>query len=148
MIPVKATSSVGTCMAFSTVAPATETAADYAALTWLDWEAVINIGAVGGTDDISKHTPVCDGIVQKVHGPRDNGTQNMDALYDGTHPAQILIRQAYLNRDIIYARMTLATGDVVYYPVIVTAAPIEPGSASDALMIKPILEVTGAIIDG
>jgi len=44
-------------------------------------------------------------------------------------------------------RMTLATGDVYYYIVIVTSSPITPGSASDSLMIKPTLELTSGIVD-
>lgn len=144
---IEAISSIGTCVAFSDVLPATEDQAGYEALTWVDWPAVLNYGDVGGTDDITKITPVCDGIVQKIYGPRDNGTQNMDALYDGKDPAQILVRTAYLNRERVAVRLTLATGDVIYYIAIVSAAPIAAGGASDALMIKPIIEITSEIVD-
>ena len=147
MAIVNAVSSVGTCMAFSAVLPADETQADYEALTWLDWEGITQYGDLGGSDDISNVTPVCDGVVQKIHGPRNNGTQNVEALYDGKHPAQILVTAAYTDRERIAVRLTLATGDVLYYIVIVTSAAITPGSASDVLMIKPTLDITSSIVD-
>ena len=147
MAIINAVSSVGTCMAFSAVLPAAEDQASYEALTWLDWEGITQYGDLGGSDDISKVTPVCNGTVQKIHGPRDNGTQAVEALYDAKHPAQILVRTAYMDRERVAVRLTLATGDVLYYLAIVTSAAITPGSASDVLMIKPTLDITSSIID-
>ncbi len=147
MAIVQGISSVGSCLGFSAVLPADEQLATYAALTYTPWEAITQIGDLGGVDDVSKVTPVCDGIVQKIHGPRDNGTQNMEALWDKDHAGQLLIRAAYPNRTRIAVEMTLADGATLYYIAIVTAAPITPGSASDILMIKPTLEITSSIVE-
>ena len=147
MITVEALSSVGTCIAFSDVLPATEVIADYAALTWIDWEPVTNFGDLGGVDEVSKVTPVCSGIVQKVHGPRDNGTQNLEALWDRDHPAQLLVRTAYDQRDRVAVRLTLSDGHILYYVGIITSASVTPGTASDSLMIKADLEITSPIIE-
>ena len=147
MVIVEALSSVGTCIAFSDVLPDTNDAAGYGALTFVDWEAVTNYGDLGGTDEVSKVTPVCDGIIQKVHGPRDNGTQNLEALWDRDHPAQLLVRTAYDQRDRVAVRLTLSDGHILYYVGIITSASVTPGTASDSLMIKADLEITSPIIE-
>ena len=148
MAIVTAISSVGTCMAFSSALPGDELPATYAALTWIEWEGITTFGDLGGTDDVAKVTPVCSGVTQKIHGPRDNGTQNMDALYDSAHAAQILVKNAYDVRSRVAVRLTLPNADVLYYIAIVTSAAITPGSASDALMMKPTLDITSDIVEG
>lgn len=144
---VNGVSSIGSCMAFSaTLAADPKGATEYAALTWTDWAGITEMGDLGGTDDIQTVTPVCDGIVQKIHGARDNGTQNMEALFDDTDAGQIIIQAAYDNRTKVAVRLTLATTTIFYYEGIVTSAAASPGNAGTILMIKPTVAITSNIV--
>ncbi|MFM7009322.1 MAG: hypothetical protein ACKO0Z_08355 [Betaproteobacteria bacterium] len=138
--------SAGTCISFSATAPATQTAAGYAALTWTVNADVINYGDIGGSYNVVENTPICSGVKEKQLGSFDPGTLDITASYDPSNAAHTILKAAFAGKTKVSVKIVYATADIEYFQAFVTAMPKTVGGADDILQIKTSLLLTTTIV--
>lgn len=123
-------SALGSSIAISATAPATQDQAGYEAVTYTAIAEVTDIPAFGDTFATITHSPLAgDGIVQKFKGSNDPGTIGVAMAVDNSDPGQILLTTALSNRNDLYTfRVTLGNGDDYYFQGRVHSRPVSPGT--------------------
>lgn len=140
-------SSIGSCMAFDTNAPATQDQAGYEALAWTPSGEVTNIGDIGPENEVITFNTVCDGVVNKRMGATNYGSQSLEIAFDIDNPAQVILRNAAASKEAISVRETLGSGDIMYYRAYVGSFKTMVGGSSDYLRASVSLEIDSAIVD-
>ncbi|MCP5006165.1 MAG: hypothetical protein GY941_19825 [Planctomycetes bacterium] len=140
-------SSIGSCISVSATAPATDDAAGYAALTWVDSNEATQIGDVGPENEVITFNTVCNGVVNKRMGATNFGQQTIELAFDFDNAAQVIIAAASISKAKIYIRETLSSGDIIYYGGYVASYKTQVGSSSDFLRAAISFEVDGAPVE-
>ena len=138
--------STGTCVAVSSVAPATDDAAGYAALTWTEnWQEVTSYGNVGPSAALTEYKTVCNGEVHRRPASKDYGTMSISAANVETDENQILLQNAIDATPVspVYVRLTLSTGAIRYFKAFPGSLQDEIGDADSMLMTTVELAVDG-----
>ena len=141
------TSSIGSCMAFSAAAPATEDAAGYAAATWTASTEVESIGEIGPENEVITFKTVCDGLTHKRLGATDYGSQSIVLLFDSGNAAQGILSSGARNKTKVWCRETLATGDVFYYGSYVAKTKVAVGGSGDMIKMNTDLAIDGVVVE-
>lgn len=125
-------SGIGAIYSISAAEPATYDAAGFAALTFTEVGEVISIGAFGGTAEVLTQAPVKTGIINKVKGSRNYGSQ---AIQFGkqTDAGQALLSAGFDGAaadDVHSIKIAYADGTVRYFTGLVASYEFQEISAS------------------
>lgn len=142
-----AITSAGTSAALSLNAPAAQDEAGYTALTYTELGGVESIAAFGPTSAVNSYQPLA-GPVEKHKGPPNYGSLQIPVAIDKADAGQALIRLLAdpANNDLGTFRVRYPNGDKRYFRGRVFGAPETPGSATNLLMMTPIIEINTAIV--
>lgn len=121
--------SVGTLLAISAGAPATNDAAGFAALSWTTIGEITNVGELAQQWGMAEHTPVDTGRVEKYKTTRNAGSQTFELGLDTDDAGQILAKAAMLATGNYSFRQTMPNGDIYYSRGLVTNFSSTPGDA-------------------
>ena len=140
---------IGTCLSFSTVAPADPIlVSDWAGLAWTGAAELIGIGEIGGERSVSSYTRLCDGSVVKSLGGIDNGQQSITLAFDPADAGQTILTDAFKNASSqsVWVKETLSNGHIFYYQAEVSKSKV---SAVGGEIVKwnGNLEVSGDILE-
>lgn len=138
--------SAGTCISFSSAAPATQAAAGYAALTWAAYADVISYSEIGGAYNVVEITPVCSGVKEKQLGSFDPGTLDVTANFDSSGAAYGILKTAFAAKTKVSVKITYSSAEIEYFQAFITTMPKTVGGADDILQIKSSLLLTTAIV--
>lgn len=133
---------------------ATDTAAEYAALTWVPIEQVQNIGEFGDEAAAITFDDVGDGRTKKLKGNRNAGTIALACGWDPLATGQIAVRAAE-KTSFDYAFKIEAndkldsndTNSIFYFHAKVASARRVQGGANDVVMMNANLDVTTEILE-
>lgn len=107
--------SAGTLLSISAAAPASFTAAGYAALTYTPIGEIVDPGEFGRKYAVVTHTPVGTRGTQKFKGSFNEGAMNLQMGLDTADAGQILL-QAAVNSDAPHSfKVTLPSGAIFYF---------------------------------
>lgn len=125
----------GSKVYLSSALPATNDAAGYGALTWVVVGEVTEIGNIGSTVSMTEHTPLADGVVQKLPGSINNNALDMPVAFDADDAGQDLARTALYGRDPVSVKVELpdANGTKFYSVGYVAGFPVNIGNADAVL---------------
>lgn len=123
----EAFTSAGTTIAISAAAPATVTAAGYAALTYTEIGEITDGGAIGRTYNMVDHAPLGKRGKVKIKGSYDDGTMTIQAAYAPGDPGQALVETALDDDDFYSFEVTFQDGTIKYCSAQVTSAPVNVG---------------------
>lgn len=140
--------STGSKVSVSAAAPGTVDVAGYDLVTWTEWTEVTQIGDIGPTSNILKYNTVGDGLVNKRAGSKDYGAMAMEAAYDATNAAQIIIQAAVDTVPVpaISVKIELPTTEILYMQAYPTELKTKIGGADSILMAGVNIEVDGSVI--
>lgn len=143
--------SAGTNVYISAGVPATYDAAGFGALTFTEIEEVTNIGAIGATRAVVKHTTLSDGIVHKRKGSTDYGEMSLTMGRVITDAGQALVLAAVASNASYAFKITLQDSTNLFFQGQVTSYPITIGgndsvvtSEVSVALDQPIVEVAPA----
>lgn len=131
----------GSCLAISAIVAATKDQAGYEALTFTDSNEVTSFGSVGPTNNVIKYDTVCDGLVNKRMGTTDNGNMQATIAWDTKNGAQIIFWAKVHDKTKFSVRITLSSGDVIYFDAYVSSMPVDLGGSGDIIRSGINLEV-------
>ena len=69
---------------------------------------------------ITEHNPIGDRNLQKLKGTRDNGSQDLTLGFDSVDAGQVVMQAALLSDSNYHFKIRLKSGDIIYYPGLVT----------------------------
>lgn len=119
----------GTCLSVSAVAPATNDAAGFAALTYTQVGELESIGEVNVTHATSSFTNLCTGKTSVNKGAEEAVTVAIGCALDRDDAGQTLMTAARKSLTAIYSfKVAEANGDVVYFRGQVMSERITGGS--------------------
>lgn len=75
------------------------TAADFAAISWIEVSDWTQAGSLGDTQEVISQTVISVGRVRKIKGTRDGGTMENTFLPNGTDPGQQKFKEATKSRS-------------------------------------------------
>lgn len=120
--------------------PATEDAAGYAALDYVEVGCVEDLGSFGPTRNQTEFTCLGDGIIQRLPGAVDNGQLEMTIAYDDTTVAFPLLADAVENGLTYYFKIELpnkqnetGTNAIWYFGGKVTANAVNVAGADEVV---------------
>ena len=132
---------------------ATDTAAEYAALTWVEIGDVVSYGEFGATFEEIVHQPINDGETYRFKGTRNNGSLSLGL---GRAPADagqaLLIAHAETYVDYPF-RVTLndapdgGTGTTMYFPGKVMSYTTNVPSSNSIVGSTCTIGISGKIIE-
>ena len=135
-------------MTKTTTPPATNDAAGYAALEYVEVGCVTELGTFGPTANQVEFTCLNDGILQRLGGAIDNGQLEMTIAYDDTTEAFPLLADAVYNRQTYYFKIELPnkqneTGDnaIWYFAGKVTANAVNVAGADEVVTTTTTITV-------
>ncbi len=146
------TAQVNTGMLIALVAgvPATEDAAGYAALTYINVGEVTSIGAYGSTTDVITHMPLATGRVEKFKGFTNNGSIAMDMARDAADLGQIALSSGAdgANKNAQHSfKVTYPSGDIDYFQARIFGYSKNPGGANSIVSASTSVEVNSDIVE-
>ena len=121
--------SVGTLLAISAGAPATNDATGFAALTYTTIGEITNAGELAQQWGMAEHVPLSNGLTEKYKTTRNAGTQTFELGLDTDDAGQILAKAAMLSTANYSFKQTMPNGDVYYSRGLVTNFSSTPGDA-------------------
>lgn len=143
------TTAAGSTLAICATLPATEDAAGYGALTWIEIGQIEKLGAIGATYAKVEFKPL-KGPVQKHKGSVDYGSLQPSMALDESDAGQTLMRTAADDATSkLYAfRVTYSTGDKRYFQGRVFGMPENTENADSILMANPTVEISTKTVPG
>lgn len=138
-------SSNGSCIAFSATAPATDNVAGYNALTWTPAAEAESIGALSGKTSIIETNLVCNDEAVVRLGATKYDPQSIKLLFHSANPAQQILFTAFNNKEPIWCKETLSTGeeDAFGYKAYVSEFAIGELTAGGMISVTVSLAITG-----
>ena len=142
-------SGIGAIISIDAAEPATYDEAGFAALTYDEIGEAISIGAYGGTAEVLTQTPVKTGIVKKVKGSKNYGSQ---AVQFGviTDAGQTALQAGFdgANSSVIHSvKVEYDDGVVRYYTALVTSYEYQEVSSSSFVNASSTLELNNSIVE-
>lgn len=136
---------------FSIVAgePATYDDTGFAALTYAEVGEVISIGAFGGTAEVLTQTPVKSGVIKKVKGSKNYGSQTIQ-FGKQTDDGQAALQAGFDGAnefDTHSIKLEYSDGVVRYYTGLVSSFEFQEFSASAFVNTACTIEINNAIVD-
>ncbi|WP_209047455.1 hypothetical protein [Rhizorhabdus histidinilytica] len=140
-------SASGTTFALSATLPATESAADYAALPWVEVGGIEKLGAIGPVSAKIEFQPLV-GAKQKHKAGVDYGTLQPNLLLDDDDAGQALFRMAAdpKNNDLFASRTIYPSGAIRYSQGKAFGWPENVDGADSALTVSPAFELCKEIV--
>ena len=148
MAQSQGTASLGSYLSFSSVLPADEAAATYAALTYVESDEETSLGDFGGTSEVITYNTIKNGLVNKRLGATDSGQMAAEFAFVSSNAGQQLLQTAAKTKQAIAVRETLSSGDIFYYIAYVSNAIVSVGDSSTITMLKCNFEITSEIVEG
>lgn len=141
------TTAAGSELAICATLPATEDAAGYGALVFVEIGQIEKIGAIGATFSKVEFKPL-KGPVQKHKGSVDYGSLQPSMAMDESDAGQTLMRTASDDATSkLYAfRVTYPTGAKRYFQGRVFGMPENTDGADSILMANPTVEISSKIV--
>lgn len=137
--------SAGTKLAISAAAPASLTAAGYAALTYTEVGKVESIGAFGAVTEEVTFQPLR-GARESHKGGTNFGTLSPSMAYDELDAGQTLLRTAADDATALYAfEVTYPSGAKRFFRGRVFGFPENVGAANAMLMANPSIGISTAV---
>ena len=92
---------------------------------------------------------LADGATRKFKGGFDNGTVQMEFLFDSADAGQTLIEAAETSTSTYYWKIGLPSGEEFYFAALVTSVKRVIGGPNDALMLRCTVEIDHrSIVEG
>lgn len=142
-------SGIGAIYSISAAEPATYDDTGFAALTYTEVGEVISIGPFGGTAEVLTQTPVKTGIVKKVKGSVNYGSQ---AIQFGkqTDAGQALLSAGFdgaAEADIHSVKIEYVDGVIRYFTGIITSYEFQEISSSSFVNGASTVELNNKIVE-
>lgn len=135
------TTAAGSKLAICAALPATEDAAGYAALTYVNVSRIEKWGGIGASFAKVDFKPLS-GPVEKHKGSVDYGSITPSLAVDRGDAGQTLMRTAAREKVKLFAfRVSYPTGDIRYFQGRVMGMPENVEGADSILMANPTIEV-------
>lgn len=137
------TTAAGSTLAICAALPATEDAAGYGALTFVEIGQIEKLGAIGATYNKVEFKPL-KGPVQKHKGSVDYGSIQPSMAMDETDAGQALMRTAAddATSKLYSFKVEYPTGAKRYFQGRVFGMPESPDNADSILMANPTVEIS------
>ena len=140
-------SSIGSCMAFCAGPPPALSLAALKGLVYVGSEEVVNIGDVGGENEVISYNTVCNGRKNKRMGATDSGQQALELAFNPREGAQQIVTDAYKTKQPVSVREELATGDVLFYVAYVSSNKTLVGGSGDYIRKSVNLEIDSEVFE-
>lgn len=108
------TISIETTIAHAVGEPATENAAGYEALTWVEVGEVVSIGEYGDTSEDVAVTKLKDGRTEHFNGAKDGGEMPVTCVREAADAGQVLVEANANTNQTVSTRITDPNGDIEY----------------------------------
>ena len=136
------------------VTSATDTAVEYAALTWLEIGEVENLGDFGDTANIINFTALAAARVRKLKGSRDAGELSLVCGNDPVDVGQVALI-AYEKTKFVYAFKIEAadkpnpagTNSIFYFRALVNSAALSMGEADSVIKRNFNLPIDSEVVE-
>lgn len=135
-------------------AAATDTAAEYAALTWVEVKPVTNLGDFGDEAQSITVDVVGEGRTRKLKGTRNAGEMAVTCAWDALDPGQIAVRAAEktpfaydFKLEANDAADSNDTASTFYFGALVRSARRTQGGPNDVVSMAMTLDVTTEILE-
>lgn len=142
--------SVGTVVAVSSALPATYDSTGYAALTFSSVGELQELPEFGAEQALATHTPLATGIVEKRGGSVDFGEVTLPIALTGTDAGEGVLQTksegAVTSDKRASFKVTLPTGDVLYFVGLVRSFTRSVGNADAIAMASSIVSITSAVV--
>lgn len=142
-------SSAGSKLFMAAGQPATEDAAGYNALTWVEVKEVTDIGMIGPEAATINHNPVGENVTYKLVGSINNGALDVKGARAPSDPGQALLiaaqKLANVNRYSVQVR--LADNTKIFSGVLVTSYKTSVGGQSQITGFESKMEISGGIVE-
>lgn len=135
-------------------AAATDTSAEYGALTWVEVKSVTNLGDFGDEASAITVDLVGEGRTRKLKGTRNAGEMAVTCAWDALDPGQIAVRAAE-KESFAYSFKLEAndkadandTSSIFYFGALVRSARRTQGGPNDVVSMAMNLDVTTEILE-
>ena len=137
--------SLETSLGISAAAPADFTIAEYRKLTFTTATEAINIGEFGREYNVVTALNLAEGATRKFKGSYNNGSLNMELLFDSEDAGQGVFEAASIDRKPYYFRVRFPGGtgaEEFFFEALVTSAKRMVGGPDDALKMRINVEIT------
>lgn len=113
--------SVGTVLSVSAALPATYNDAGFSALTWTDVGEVTALGEFGGEAQISSHTPMATGTINKLKGSLDFGRMSIALGKDISDAGQIILDAGFdgINEYLSHSFRVVDSQETLYFTAVI-----------------------------
>ncbi|MBW6531940.1 hypothetical protein KZ820_14455 [Sphingomonas sp. RRHST34] len=141
------TTAAGTAFAISATTPASQDAAGYGALTFVEIGQVEKLGTIGAAFAKVEFQPL-KGPKQKQKGSADFGSLQPSMAFDADDAGQSLLRAAADDGSSkLYSfRVTFPTGAIRYFLGRVFGAPENVDGADSIIMSMPTVEINSRVV--
>lgn len=117
----------------------------YEALTFTDCGEVVSIGEFGREYTVVRVNNLASGATRKFKGSYDQGTIQLDLLFDSADAGQTLLEAASVSTAKYAFKVGLpgtgAAGEEFYFQALVTSLKRIVGGPDDAVMLRATLEL-------
>ena len=111
-----------------------------------------NVGEYGREYNVVRVVNLADGATRKFKGSYDNGTVQVETLFDSSDPGQSLLEIAEKSTATFAFRVSLpggASAEDFYFEGLVTSVKRIPGGPDDAIMLRVTVEIDHrSIVEG
>ena len=143
-------SSVGTVVAVSAALPATYNEAGYEALTFTSVGELQELPEFGAEQALATHTPLATGIVEKRGGSVDYGEVTLPIALTGVDAGEGILQaksdSAVTADKRATFKVTLPTGEALYFVGLVRSFTRNVGNADAIAMASSIVSITSAVL--
>lgn len=135
------------------------TISQFEALSWVEVGSIETIPQFGPTYNVTKYTPIADGLTRKKKGARDNGDPELVCFLDNLDVGQMAMLAAVPNKAAFAFKMVVpdappeidegevTTPSVYYFLAYVTGATNEVGSADNIQRRRFGLAITTDVLE-
>lgn len=140
------TTGAGSSLAISAASPATQDAAGFAALTYVEIGDIERLGSFGASTDVITFQPL-KGPVQKHKGPTNYGTLQPSVAHNDEDAGQALLRTASEDATDLYSfKVIFPDGAIRYFQGRVFGYPESVDGATSMVMANPTIEISTAVV--
>ena len=134
---------LGTTFSISERVPSTYDAAGYKGLTFTQAVEItaINVDGLGRSYEVVRTNGIGQQATSKKNGAWDNGSLDLDALFDMNDAGLTLLDDAHQSNNDYAFRVSLPEGDIFYFTGLVTRATIRAGGANDMVTRRIRIEI-------
>lgn len=136
----------GTKLYMSTALPATEDAAGYGALTWVEVKGVASVPRLGASATLVSQSDLADGIVRKAHGEVDYGGGSAQYRVITADAGQDALLAAFESKNTISFKILRSTGLIEYTQGIVMGAQTAEATSGAVYAASSDLQFSAKVI--